>query len=120
MKNILIRAAALILAVICVIPLSACGRDSTDGDGDGIHGDDNGKTTDGIYGDDSRDGTMTDDRTDITNNNGGDGNVNNGGNNGGDSTDDGVLGGGNESGNGSGNNIDPKLGIGTDGGSRTN
>ena len=115
MKNILTIAAALILSAACMLTLASCvNSDNLDGDNDGIVGDDNGKLTDGIYGDDSRDGVMTDDimpggSDSVNGNDSFDGNDENNDAFGG----DGLLG-DNEVVPG-GNDIDPELGIGTDG-----
>ncbi len=127
MKNIILRAAALIIAVICIIPLSACGRNTADGDKDGIHGDDNGKTTDGINGDESHrdtDGTndmgdMTDRNDNVTGNDDDDRDTGRDNSTFGDMTDDGMMD-GNDSVAGGGNNVDPELGIGTDGNGNDN
>ena len=137
MKNIMTRAAALFLLVACVFTFAACTKDGNiDKDGDGIIGEEGNGGTDNIIGDGGTDdpaknngdatdgGDMTNGLGDMTDDIG-DGNITDDFGDG-DMTDDfgGVLdpdddvNGGDMNGapdGGTGNSVDPELGIGTDG-----
>lgn len=129
MKNIIKRAAALLICAACVLSFASCTGGNLDKDKDGIIGEEGKNGTDNIIGDGGVDdkanggttaapdlGDMTnDDMTDNNNNNGG-GNDNGstgGSDNGGVLDPDDDVNGGMT--NGGGNSVDPKLGIDTDG-----